>query len=279
MGASAADYADWIGRRTTRTEAVTDRMIAQFRATLGPWLAEAEVPLGLHWCLCPDALTADRLGRDGHPKTGIYLPALPLPRRMWAGGSLIFHSAFQPGETVTRTSGVERIDFKDGRTGPLGFVAVRHDYSIGGRLILEEIHDIVYRHDPAPGDVPAEPPAAPDLGPPLDAMELTPDPVLLFRFSALTFNGHRIHYDQPYATGVEGYDGLVVHGPMQAVLMLNLAARVLDRCPARFAYRGTAPLTAGKPVAVEAHEGAGGLALRVRIVGGPVTMTATATDG
>ena len=276
MSLSESDYAEWIGRVFERSESITERMLAQYRATLSPWLVQAEVPLGLHWCLCPDTLPPDRLGRDAHPESGIYLPALPLPRRMWAGGTLTWHGSFRPGDVVTRRTSVENVSFKRGRSGPLGFVAVRHSYSVGGRLVLDEMQDLVYRDDHAPGAATSPPPVAPDLGIALGRMELTPDPVLLFRFSALTFNGHRIHYDHPYATGVEGYDGLVVHGPLQAVLMLNLAARVEKHVPRRFRYRGMWPLTTGKPIVVEAHRPAAGLSLRVRIAGGPVTMTASA---
>ncbi len=272
---SESDFADWTGRSFTRREPVAERLVEGFRATLGPWLADQNVPPGLHWCLGPDMVGADQLGRDAHPRTGIFLPALPFPRRMWAGGSLDLTGRLRPGDLVTRTTTIESIRFRQGRSGPLGFVAVRHLYAVDGQTVLDEVHDIVYRPDPVSG-VAETPPVAPDLGAPLDAIELTPDPVLLFRFSALTFNGHRIHYDHPYATGVEGYDGLVVHGPLQAVLMLNLATRVLGRQPRTFRYRGLSPLTVGKPIAVEAHDGQGGLALRVRVKGGPLTMEATA---
>lgn len=272
---SESDFADWIGRSFTRREPVSERLVEGFRATLGPWLADQDAPPGLHWCLCPDMVVADRLGRDAHPRPGLFLPALPFPRRMWAGGTLELTGRFRPGDLVTRKTTIENIRFRQGRSGPLGFVAVRHLYAVDGQTVLDEVHDIVYRPDPVPG-LAATPPVAPDLGAPLDAMELTPDPVLLFRFSALTFNGHRIHYDPSYATGVEGYDGLVVHGPLQAVLMLNLATRVLGRVPQSVRYRGLSPLTVGKPIAVEAHGGQDGLALRVRVKGGPVTMEATA---
>lgn len=273
-----SDFADWIGRTAERAEPITERLIVQFEAALAGCLAPTGVPLGLNWCLCADAEAPDRLGRDGHPRTGIFLPPLPLPRRMWAGGELCFHGAFRPGDSVMRASTIEQIACKGGKTGPLGFVTLRHRYSVGGRLILDERQDIVYREDPTPGAAAPPLPQVPDLGEPRERLGLTPDPVLLFRFSALTFNGHRIHYDHPYATGVEGYDGLVVHGPLQAVLMLNLAARVLGRTPPLFSYRGLSPLTAGKPISVEAHDGPdGSLDFRVRIEGGPVTMTGRCT--
>jgi len=267
----------WIGRRITRLDTVTPRMIAQFQAALSGSLAARAVPLGLFWALSPDALPPDGLGRDGHPQPGLILPRLPLPRRMWAGGEVLFSGAFHQGDLVQRDSTVEAITFKTGSTGRLGFVAVRHDYGVAGQAVVSERQDLVYRADPGPGAPQPVSPVAPDLGPPLADLCLQPDPVLLFRYSALTFNGHRIHYDHRYATGVEGYADLVVHGPLQATWMLNLAARVLGACPSRFAYRGVSPLTCGQKIRVEAHEGTGGgLALRVRREGGPVTMTATA---
>ena len=267
----------WINRRITRVDTVSPRLIAQFRATLFSSLAEVEVPLGLFWALSPDALPPVDLGRDGHPQPGLILPRLPLPRRMWAGGEVVTSGRFAEGDLVQRDSTVESITFKTGSTGRLGFVSVRHDYSVAGIMRVSERQDLVYRAGPVPGAPLPDYPIAPDLGPPLADLGITPDPVLLFRYSALTFNGHRIHYDRPYATGVEGYDDLVVHGPMQATWMLNLAARVLGACPSAFTYRGVSPLTCGQAIRVEAHAGPdGALALRVRRDGGPVTMTGTA---
>lgn len=256
------DYSDWIGRRFTREEPITRRLIDHFRVTLAGTLAEAEVPLGLHWCLAPDAVAPDLLGRDCHPRPGLFLPALPLPRRMWAGGELMFHAPFAAGDAVTRETVIEDVTFKQGRSGRLGFVTVRHFYRVADAPRVTERQDIVYREDPKPGTAQTPPPAEPWPG--ATAWHLTPDPTLLFRFSALTFNGHRIHYDHPYATQVEGYAGLVVHGPMQAVWMLNLAAHRLGRLPARFTYRGLSPLICGAAVAIEAREAEGALDLRVR---------------
>lgn len=267
----------WIGRRFTRLDTVTPRLIAQFRAMLAESLAEAAVPLGLFWALSPDAIAPADLGRDGHPQPGLILPRLPLPRRMWAGGEVTFTRPLEEADAVQRDSTVDSIHFKTGSTGRLGFVSVRHDYSVAGALRLSERQDLVYRADLVPGSPAPDYPPAPDLGPPLAALDVTPDPVLLFRYSALTFNGHRIHYDRDYATGIEGYDDLVVHGPLQATWMMNLAARALGACPSRFSYRGVSPLTCGQPVRIEAHAAEGGLALRVRRVGGPLTMTGRAS--
>lgn len=272
-------FDDWIGRGSRRVDTLSPRLIAQYRATLPdlvPDLAEGEVPLGLFWALCPDAYPPADLGRDGHPRLGLELPPLPLKRRMWAGGEIAFHGAFHAGDEVTRDSRIERIAEKTGSTGPLIFVSVRHDYLVAGAVVLSERQDLVYREDPAP-DAPAVVyPDAPDLGMAVAAMPMLADPVRLFRYSALTFNGHRIHYDADYARGVEGYAGLVVHGPLQAVAMMVLATRVLGRVPAAFSYRGLSPLTLGQEAVVEAHRGVEGLALRVRRSGGPVTMAGRA---
>lgn len=230
----------------------------------------------MFWTLSPDAYPPADLGRDGHPRLGLELPPLPLKRRMWAGGEVAFRGVFHVGDAVVRDSRIERISEKTGSTGPLIFVSVRHDYSVGGKVIVSERQDLVYREDPAAGAPAVIYPDAPDLGPPLAEMPLLADPVRLFRFSALTFNGHRIHYDADYARGVEGYAGLVVHGPLQAVAMMVLAARVLGREPAVFSYRGLSPLTLGQDAVVEAHRDGDGLALRVRRSGGPVTMAGRA---
>jgi 3-methylfumaryl-CoA hydratase len=271
-------FDDWIGRRFTRSEVLTPRLIAEFRATLAGLIEDRPVPLGIFWALNPEIAPPADLGRDGHPRTGLFIPALPLPRRMWAGGELRFKGAIAEGQTVTRDSTVESIALKDGASGKLGFVTLRNRMLADGDTVIEERQDIVYRPDHVPGAPPAAPPAAPDLGAPLDSVAFTSSPTLLFRYSALTFNGHRIHYDPEYARGTEGYAGLVVHGPMQAIILMNLAAKVLGQTPGVFAYRGVAPHICGQAALAEAHRGSdGGLALRIRIDGGPVTMTATAT--
>ncbi|MDA3858965.1 MAG: MaoC family dehydratase N-terminal domain-containing protein [Roseovarius sp.] len=269
------EYDDWIGRSYTRSEPISDRLLGQYRATLAGTLGPGDVPPGFHWCLGPDVVERSQLGRDCHPKTGIFLPALPLPRRMWAGGELTFHRPFEPGEHVTRVSTIDDVTFKQGRSGALGFVTQRHDYSVDGVPRLSERQDIVYREDPKPGGTTT--PAKSEDWPGAESWSITPDTTLLFRYSALTFNGHRIHYDYPYATEVEGYDGLVVHGPLQAIWMMNLATKVFGHLPARFVYRGLSPLICNIPVRVEARAQEGALALRVRRENDHVTtMEATA---
>lgn len=274
--AVSAAYADWIGRGAVRRDRLSDRLISQFRATLPDILCDAAVPPGLFWALAPDALPPGDLGRDGHARLGVALPALPLPRRMWAGGEVRFFDPLRPEDEVEKESRIEAITPKEGSTGSLIFIAVRHDYRVGGRLCISERQDLVYRADPVPGQAAPAYPATPDLGPPVAAMPLETDPVRLFRFSAMTFNGHRIHYDADYARQVEGYGGLVVHGPLQAVAMMNLAARVLGRVPEVFSYRGLSPLIVGEAAEVQAHQAGAGLALRVVKPGGAVTMSGSA---
>ena len=163
---------------------------------------------------------------------------------------------------------------KTGFSGPLAFLSVHHRISVHGETRIEERQDLVYRADAKPGSPTATPAPAEDW-PGAASWQITPDPTLLFRYSAITFNGHRIHYDHPYATGVEGYDGLVVHGPLQAIWMLNLATTILGQVPPVFAYRGVSPLICGNAVRVEAREQTGGLTLRVRRADGVVTMQAS----
>lgn len=270
------EHDDWIGRKTSRTEPITARMVQQFHATLAGTRGPGAVLPGFHWCLAPDVVEPQDFGRDGHPRTGLFLPPLPLPLRMWAGGTVTFHAPFEPGDIVTRDSKIADVAFKTGRSGRLGFVTVEHAYTVNDRPRISERQDIVYR-DPAPAGLRTAPPA--EDWTPLGSWSITPTSTLLFRFSALTFNGHRIHYDHPYATQVEGYDGLVVHGPLQSVWMLNLAAEVLGRSPAHFSYRGLTPLICDTPVTIEARLAEGGLDLRVRRDGdGVTTMQARAED-
>jgi len=268
-------FASWIGKKVERQDVIDPRLVEQYHATLHPYLyANSNVPLGIFWCLSPDITTSGKLGGDGHPKTGIFMPDLPFPRRMWAGGELLFHSEFSSDKLIDKTTAVEDIAVKSGKSGQLGFVTVRHHYHESGKLILDERQDIVYR-EPSPLTVDPKPTI--ETRSALDVLTVEANSTLLFRYSALTFNGHRIHYDYPYATGVEGYSGLVVHGPIQATLMLNLASKCLGRCPRRFAYRGQTPLISGQTFQVEAFSRPeGGIDARVVSAQGIVTMTAQA---
>jgi 3-methylfumaryl-CoA hydratase len=239
----------WIGRSETHADHLTPRLAQAFEATLDlPPRAFAPgepAPLGIHWCLGNPALPASALGRDGHPRREGFMPPIPLPRRMWASGELSFAAPLMVGE-VEKVSTVAEIDFKEGRTGPLLFLTLEHRYVQEGTARVVERQILVYREDPKPDAPAGEPPRADPGG--TAVRTLVPDPVLLFRYSALTFNGHRIHYDQAYARDVEGYPGLVVHGPLVATLLLREAAQGAD--PASFSFRGLSPLVVGEPLSI-----------------------------
>ncbi len=268
----------WLGFRREVPDTITPRLIAAFRAMLPGHLGPGAVPPGLQWCLAPDLTPSGELGRDGHPRPGVFQPAMPLPRRMWAGGSLTFNGELSPNDSVTRVTTVEAIRPRHGRTGSLWFLTMRHHWQVNGQTRIDERQDLVFRADPGP-DAPAPAPPRADAWPDARRWQLTPNSTLLFRFSALSFNGHRIHYDHRYATEVEGYAGLVVHGPLQATLMLNRATEVMGRLPTRFSYRALTPVFAGETINVEVREMEEGLALRVRRErDGVLTMTAQTAE-
>lgn len=212
-------------------------------ATLGRPLPQGTLPPFWHHAYFWDAQPPERLGRDGHPKVGIgAIPDLGLPRRMWAGGALDWSVPMRLGEVSEKTTVCLSAERKTGRSGPLGLVQLEHVVSQDGRVAVRERQDLVYREA---ADPTATPPTPPDAGtaPVEEARHY--DPVTLFRFSALTFNGHRIHYDVEYARRVEGHAGLVVHGPLLAEGLIDLATRHLGPL-SRFSYRATAPLFAGE---------------------------------
>jgi 3-methylfumaryl-CoA hydratase len=249
------DWNAWIGREESRSDRIGPGALGRWLATLDrdpP--ADGAVPQGYHWCLClPDAPTA-RLGPDGHPlrddSVQSFLPPVPLPRRMWASSKLEFLTPLRAGEAVTRTSRVLSVVEKSGGSGQLVFVEIGHETCGENGLAVRETQSIVYR-DAAAADAPLSPPPAGEamFGPAgWDTHRIiTPSEPLLFRFSALTFNSHRIHYDLPYAQGEERYRGLVVHGPLTASLLLDLARRQLgDNAIASFAFRGLSPAICGE---------------------------------
>ncbi|MDP3700302.1 MAG: MaoC family dehydratase N-terminal domain-containing protein [Hylemonella sp.] len=235
---------DWIGRSETRQDLLTATPVAALSATLdrddpAPVPGTALPPLW-HWLYFTPLTRHSEIGEDGHAKRGGFLPPVPLPRRMWAGGRLDFLQHLRVGESVQRVSTIKDVTVKEGRSGALVFVCVRHELSSTRGLALSEEHDIVYRDAPAPGAPAPEPTAAPRDE--QFSREIVPDPVLLFRYSALTFNGHRIHYDRSYVTGVEGYPGLIVHGPLIATLLLDLLRRNLpDASVKRFSFKAVRP--------------------------------------
>ncbi len=202
-----------------------------------------------HWLYFLPGERQSHIGPDGHPQRGGFLPPITLPRRMWAGGRLQFLRPLAVGAPVRRVSRIASIQTKAGRSGPLLFVTVQHEISDAQGLAIREEQDIVYRGATAPGAPTSPPAAAPADG--QFARVVTPDPVLLMRYSALTFNGHRIHYDRPYAMQEEGYPGLVVHGPLIATLLLEELRRAHPhRQILRFDFKAVAPLFDTAPFTV-----------------------------
>ena len=216
----------WVGRRETVSDTVTPTPFAALSATLDREVERpatgTPLPALWHWLYFLPLHRQSEIGHDGHAKRGAFLPPVPLPRRMWAGSQLEFHRPLRIGDAVTRTSTIESVSEKSGRAGPLVFVKVRHEIQRDGEagIALTEFHDIVYREAPSAGEVAPAAQRAPEQS--AWTKEWVPDDVLLFRYSALTFNGHRIHYDRRYVTEVEGYPGLIVHGPLIATLLLDL---------------------------------------------------------
>ena len=243
---SDTDLAGWIGRSETAHDAITTAPLLALAATLdhgaAPVQAGDVLPPLWHWLYFLPMHRHSAIGTDGHPQRGGFMPPVPLPRRMWAGSQFEFHSPVRVGDAVTRHSTIEDVSTKHGRSGTLVFVKVRHDLFCNGAAqpALVEFHDIVYRAAQRPGDVAPPPQAAPAKA--AWQRQIEPDAVLLFRYSALTFNGHRIHYDRPYATQVEGYPGLVVHGPLIATLLLDLLRRELPGAEvASFRFKAVRP--------------------------------------
>ncbi len=282
--AATPDLTTWIGRTETIDDVASNTPVAALAATLddgdgdpSPATGDPLPPLW-HWLYFLPRPRRSEIGPDGHAARGGFLPPVPLPRRMWAGGRLEWHAPIRVGDAMERVSRVEDVTTKSGKTGDLVFVLVRHTVSTGRGVALTEEHDIVYRDIPAPGTPPAVPPRAP-----VDeawSRDIVPDPVLLFRYSALTFNGHRIHYDRSYVTGVEGYPGLIVHGPLIATLLMRLLqAHRPDATVERFAFRAVSPLFDIAPFAVCGKPSDDGrtVALWARNADGGLAMQATAT--
>ncbi len=273
-------FAPWLGRTEERRDTVTATPMAALAATLDrddlPPATGTALPPLWHWLYFLPLQRQSEIGADGHAKRGGFLPPVPLPRRMWAGGRLRFDHPLRIGDAMTRTSRIAAISSKQARSGPLVFVTIEHSIANGAGVAIREEHDIVYRDLPAAGATAPTPPAAP-----VDesfARTIVADDVLLFRYSALTFNGHRIHYDRRYVTEVEGYPGLIVHGPLIATLLVDLLRRERpDASVRRFEFKALSPLfdlhpftVCGKP------EGDRRFALWARGADGALAMQASA---
>jgi 3-methylfumaryl-CoA hydratase len=259
MNIDDAHLKGWVGRAETLTDVVALQPLRGLAALLDrPFDEQAgdELPMPAHWLYFLSAARQSELGEDGHPRRGGFLPPVPLPRRMWAGSRIEFHQTLRVGQEISRTSRIAAVSSKQGRSGALVFVRVSHEIHSGGVLAITEEQDIVYRDTPQAGAAPASTPAPIE---PTWTREISPDPVLLFRYSALMFNAHRIHYDRAYATQVEHYPGLVVHGPLIATLLLDLVHRSMPAARVRrFSFRAVSPLfdqarffVCGKPDARE----------------------------
>jgi 3-methylfumaryl-CoA hydratase len=269
----------WIGKQETLEDRATLVPVAALSATLdrddpAPKAGDPLPPLW-HWLYFLPLARQSQIGPDGHPKRGGFLPPVPLPRRMWAGGRFTFIKPIALEEKITRVSTVADVTVKHGRAGALCFVLVRHEVFGENGLALQEEHDIVYRDAPAPDERPPAPKPAPAEA--LWHRDIVPDDVLLFRYSALTFNGHRIHYDRRYVTEVEGYPGLIVHGPLIATLLVDLLRRNTNKPLKSFKFRAVSPLFDIAPFSVHGQPGDDGqVALWARNATGGVAMEAEA---
>jgi 3-methylfumaryl-CoA hydratase len=246
MSAQDVDLAAWIGRSETAHDRIGATPVVALTATLDHPAAEifagTALPPLWHWLYFLPMHRQSEIGADGHAKRGGFLPPVALPRRMWAGSRFEFRSPVRVGDRVTRTSTIANVTSKEGRTGTLVFVKVRHELRCNDAsdVSLVEFHDIVYRDARKPGDVEPAPLPAPRGA--AWQREIVPDDVLLFRYSALTFNGHRIHYDRKYVTEVEGYPGLIVHGPLIATLLMDLLRRQMPEGDvAAFSFKAVRP--------------------------------------
>ncbi len=246
-------YKKWIGRTQSNEDVASPFPPRGLIATLDSGDAEPNpgdaLPPLWHWLYFLETAPASQIGPDGHAKRGPFLPPVPLPRRMWAGSRLKFPGSIAVGDAIRRDSEIVSVEPKSGNTGQMVFVTVRHKISGNGKLAIVEEHDIVYRQAAQPGDKPPAPKPAPTDG--QWRRDVAPDPVLLFRFSALTFNGHRIHYDLPYVTQEEGYPGLIVHGPLMGLMMLELGRRTLpQRQVTAYEFRALSPVFHTTPFTV-----------------------------
>jgi 3-methylfumaryl-CoA hydratase len=282
MGSADSPLRAWIGRGETVHDTIGATPVKALAATLDH--PAAAVPTGTplpplwHWLYFLPLHRQSEIGPDGHARRGGFLPPVPLPRRMWAGSQFEFRSPVRVGDAVARTSTIDDVTSKEGRTGQLVFVKVRHELRCNGAsdAAIVEFHDIVYREAKKPGDI--EPPPQPAPTSAAWQREIVPDDVLLFRYSALTFNGHRIHYDRKYVTEVEGYPGLVVHGPLIATLLMDLLRHHAPEAEvATFRFKAVRPTFDLHPFRINGRREGNAVKLWAQDHEGWLTMDAVAT--
>lgn len=242
-------YSEWVGKSETKTDLITSRGASSLAATLDrediSFNEGDSLPPLWQWNYFLEMARRADLSADGHPRKGGFLPPIELPRRMWAGSRLIFQKSLKIGDTAKKTSTIKSIQFKKGRSGTLAFVCVRHKLSTETGIAITEEQDIVYRDMPSVNAAKSQTTPAPALAPEHHdfALSVSPDPVLLFRYSALTLNSHRIHYDRDYATQIEGYPGLIVHGPLLATYLVELVARQFpNKSLKSFEFKAVSPV-------------------------------------
>ena len=279
------DIKTWVGRSDTVHDIIGATPVVALTATLdhpaAPVLPGRALPILWHWLYFLPMHRQSEIGADGHAKRGGFMPPVPLPRRMWAGSQFEFHAPVRVGDAVARTSTITDVTQKQGRSGKLVFVAVRHELrcnsaAADSQPALVELHDIVYREAKQPADVEPTPVAA-ATGATWQRV-IVPDAVLLFRYSALTFNGHRIHYDRKYVTEVEGYPGLIVHGPLIATLLMDLLRRnAPDAQIASFKFKAVRPTFDLHPFKVNGQRDGKTVKLWAQDHEGWLTMDAVAT--
>ena len=279
MNDDVTNLQQWVGRKETHRDVATAWPIAAMAATLDrhdPPPREGDtIPDGWHWSYFLETSPASDLAQDGHTKRGGFLPPVTLPRRMWAGGRLDFRRAIKIGESLSRESEILSVTAKSGNSGNLIFVTVRHTVSTSNQVAVVEEHDIVYRDAAVPGA--PTPPAKPAPANPGWQHEVMPDEAMLFRYSALIFNAHRIHYDIDYCRKEEGYPGLIVHGPLQTTLLLDLSRRFAGKPVRHLDYRAMSPLFHNNKIIVGGILAADGASARLWTAGpsGNLAMTGT----
>ena len=242
------NFKEWIGKEISRSDIITPRLVDHLQKTLGPNIVtNYEIPEGLFLCLCPDVVDSNNLSKDGNSKLGIFLPNLPYKIRMWAGGKIEIYDQFKIGSEIKKVSKIDNIEFKKGKSGNLCFVTINHDYKLENKVIVKEEQKAVYRERINKNLIINKNFESIEV---IDEFSIFGSSTLLFRYSALTFNGHKIHYDIDYTKNDEGHENLLVHAPLQATYLLNIA-KINNIKFTSFEYRAISPLFANKNFKVQ----------------------------